>query len=323
MTTSQQERQQRDISILLGGHSCSERLSRSFDFRQGRQWAYAFSLTWTPGTLTITGDVGEMTLSNHSLRDLIGALEWAQHSDIDYLLSKSNVPYREYCPVATFDELVHMANERAAYSAKALRDELRDWRRSMPDVYAWEDMYVTSRDWSWNRHISEYDAWKEAPPEGFKFDREFPRKHGRLQLDQDLVDVPPDGWEIWNSLREELCPWLDPTAIFTAKGRKEIKRELRRELDARHDAIDLIQRCAIDDYYGSEVITPQAILRISCIRHGAWLALLHLEPERMYEWSPASIYDRDMRAAFPQTAAALQADHQAEIARRRAERIAA
>lgn len=323
-TATEQERQGRDTRKLISGHTCSERISRSFDFRKGREWAYTFSLTWTPDHLTLTGDVGEMTLSNHSLRDLIGALEWAQHGDIDYLLSKSNMAYREFSPEATFQQIVHMANERAFYSLTGLRSERRAWRTSQPDAFTWKDSF--GHGYSWTEQRSDWEVWQEERPK-LEVERDFPRSHtgtGRRLLDMPQVDVPPDGWELWESLREELCPWLETADILTSKGRREIKRRLEGSMqDGRHSVVDLIQRCRIDDYYGSEVISGQAILRIECIRHGAWLALLHLEPQRMYDWRPTSIYDREMRDAFPVTTRRLEADHKAEIQRRRAERMAA
>lgn len=322
---AEQQKQQRYTQRMLSGHTCTERVSRSFDFRKGRDWAYAFSLTWTPGHLSLAGDVGEMTLSNHSLHDLIGALEWATHGDIDYLLSKSNTPYREFSGEATFHELVHMANERASYSMKALRDELRTWRRERPDVYAWEEPYTIGGFW-WSEPINEWEPWAADRPAALTFDNNYPRSPytGRRQYDCPPEPEAPDGWELWESMRKQLCPWLEQAAIFNARGRREIKERLDSELQyGRHEIVELINRMGIDDYYGTEVISPQAILRIECIRHGAWLALRHLQPERTYEWAPANTYRTEFRDAFPETSRRLDEERAAAAKRYRAERAAA
>lgn len=322
---AEQQKQQRYTQKMLVGHTCSERISRAFDFRKGREWAYAFSLTWTPGHLALAGDVGEMTLSNHSLRDLIGALEWATHGDIDYLLSKSNTPYREFSAEATFHELVHMANERASYSLKGLRDELRSWRRDRPDVYAWQDPDPIGGFW-WSEPVTEWDIWSQDRPAPFAFEKDYPRSPytGMRQYDRAPEPKAPDGWELWEAMRQELCPWIEREAIFTARGRLEIKDRLESALqDGRHAVVDLIHRMGVDDYYGTEVISPQAILRIECIRHGAWLALRHLQPERTYAWEPANTYRAEFRDAFPETSRRMDAERKAAAERYRAQRAAA
>lgn len=73
-------------------HQIQERQSRSFDFRRlDGSSTYAFSLTWTPGSLALAGDVGELTLVHYGALKLLGpGLAWATSSDHGYLLSKSD-----------------------------------------------------------------------------------------------------------------------------------------------------------------------------------------------------------------------------------------
>lgn len=74
----------------IAGHVMSERKSRSFDFRTpGKGSIYAYSLTWTPGTFVLAGDIGELTITHwHAMHDFKAAIAWVSGSDWSYLLSK-------------------------------------------------------------------------------------------------------------------------------------------------------------------------------------------------------------------------------------------
>lgn len=76
----------------IARHEMRDRPSRSFWFSEpGKGSIYAFALTWSPGTLALSGDIGELVLTHyHAMPTLEEAVAWAGRADADYLLGKSN-----------------------------------------------------------------------------------------------------------------------------------------------------------------------------------------------------------------------------------------
>lgn len=83
---------------------------------------YYFTITWTPGFLTISGDVGEATYEAYGLcPSAASAAAWARTADLDYMTRKSTHK-KVYDPYATARTVVRYAYEE-------FRDGLRDPRR--------------------------------------------------------------------------------------------------------------------------------------------------------------------------------------------------
>ena len=79
-------------SEWIARHEMRDRPSRSFWFSEPEKGSiYAFALTWTPGTMILSGDLGELVLTHYqAMPTLDSAVAWAAHADADYLLGKSN-----------------------------------------------------------------------------------------------------------------------------------------------------------------------------------------------------------------------------------------
>ncbi len=76
----------------IARHELVERPSRSFRFFEpGKGSIYAYCLTWAPGSLTLSGDLGELVIIHYQAMPTFDeAIRWAAGSDLDYLLSKSS-----------------------------------------------------------------------------------------------------------------------------------------------------------------------------------------------------------------------------------------
>jgi hypothetical protein len=108
-------------------HQVKERVSRSFDFRRpDGSCFFAYSLTWTPGSLALAGDIGELTLVHYqALATLEPGLAWATNSDHHYLLGKSSAK-RVFDLDGTIHHLVEDSKgEHGAKVREALRRALR------------------------------------------------------------------------------------------------------------------------------------------------------------------------------------------------------
>lgn len=268
---SREDRDRGRARANLAKHICKPRISRAFDFREPGTSHYAFSLTWTPGSLSLAGDCGELTLVHyHALLRLEPGLAWATSSDVDYLLSKSS--RREVIDRAgTVRWVVETANERAGDTVLGQRKELQRWRRDKPDVYAWFDPDTEDG----------YDDWLRARPEPFQT---YPQTRRRRDWPHTEYTVlkPEDGFETWEKLRDRFADHLPVEAIYTARGRAEIKAELNAWLeDAPPDDVGAFCYSDMDFECGYSTCWDfQALQQIECIRLGAEMALATLTAER-------------------------------------------
>lgn len=282
------------IDEVLAPHTCKPRNARAFDFRTpGKGSAYAFSLTWTPGSLSLAGDCGELTICHYNaLWSLEEGLRWAAGADLHYLLEKTRLKKR-FDREATVLDLVKMANVDAIDARKALRDEMRRWRAQRPDPYGWYDPtfdcdYV---DWLQARPADE-PAWTAhvRPREKYEF------------TDTEERVVVPYGWELWNEIRKAMgCPNVD--AIHTGGGRRHLADLVDQFIQDEHAAYELCYaKLGIDDYRAEYTWGFHDILQAECVRRGAKMALEQLDAEPPfvpYAWRPA-LAD-EMAAAFPRT----------------------
>lgn len=98
----------------IAGHEISDRPCRSFHFSTPELGSiYAFSLTWTPGSLVLAGDLGELVLTHyHALKNFEYGLSWAAGSDVQYLLTKSDKK-RAFDKEDSIDYLLEYAREHS------------------------------------------------------------------------------------------------------------------------------------------------------------------------------------------------------------------
>jgi hypothetical protein len=109
----------------IAGHIMKERQARSFDFRTPSLGSfYAYSLTWTPGTVVLAGDLDELTITHwHALWTFKEGMAWLADSHWDYLLGKAKrneVPDVE----ATVDFIVNWARDELSSGSPSLANRL-------------------------------------------------------------------------------------------------------------------------------------------------------------------------------------------------------
>ncbi|ATC34131.1 hypothetical protein CA606_18325 [Caulobacter vibrioides] len=279
------------IDEALSPHVCKARNARAFDFRTpGKGGTYAFSLTWTPGSLSLAGDCGELTMTHYSaLWTLEEGLRWAATSDIHYLLGKTRLK-ETFDRDATIRDIIKMANEGAVDSRKRLRDELRGWRRERPDPYGWYDP-ATEFD---------YVDWLNDRPTQNSVWTTYVRAQSRYEYkDQEERVVVADGWELWNDIRRGLGE-RDVACIHTSKGLEHLTELLQNEIETEHHAYEFCYgKLGWDDYHPCYAWRFHDLLQVECIRRGAKMALEQLDadpPFIPYAWRPALADDM---AAFP------------------------
>jgi hypothetical protein len=248
--SSYQERKARiaEYSERFAGHKGAARVSKSWHFNTTNKdgsynSAYAFAVTWTPGSVFLAGDLGELTITHYNAaKTLDGTISWIGGSDFDYLMGKSDAK-EEFDPVATCDHIVYLANEEAYDS---MRGELSDRRQHRVEVA---------------------EAVEEGlpPPEPFV---------STLKVDGGR---PPDGWRLWHKLWEELAVYGDEDSIFTIVGRRYLKQELRQILhsEGAEGAAALCRELGVSDYYGSSNYTEHHVMQFAALKH--WVAHVRAE----------------------------------------------
>lgn len=98
-------------------------LIRSWRVQKPGTWIYGFDVTWFPGCIFLSGDLGELTLAYHqAMHTFDDTVPWIAGSHCDYLLEKSSAK-QEYDPERTIRALLDLAEEY-----------MRDW----DDQQFWE-----------------------------------------------------------------------------------------------------------------------------------------------------------------------------------------
>lgn len=239
------------IKSWFAGHRVSPRKSISWHMasrdEDGRyQSNYAYSVTWTPGTLCIAGDLGEFTVTHYqAMKTIECTLSWLDNISFSYLMEKSTSKL-EFDQDGTVEDIIRAANEGAVDCLKMMRKERQQFR---------SDCAQAKVDWEKEREAWENEPRRErgalgAPP---VLDDFLPDDGGLFKLEMGTRydrPVAPDGWELWYALWKEVDSYGDPSAIFTPNGRYFIKRELEGRVGDPRDAADLCRRIGLDDYYG-------------------------------------------------------------------------
>lgn len=270
----------------LGGHIIRDGLVRSFRFnslytdklskleRKGdypfashvrtesgkfsHKGAYAFTLTWTPGQMVITGDCGDLTLTHYNaMGDFEEAISWALHSDFDYLLGKSNQGreyvqeetwkwFKDYLNEEVFDTVLgsHDWATRKRRLRWSQRADIRRWRKSKP---------------KWNKRagqtkadfVDEMKWWQDDRPQ-----------HA-------FNDPECEAWERWHRLRKALSFYEEQYDITKSEDRHRLLDDAEREFDSEDSAFNFLYgKMEMDDPSTSRDYPWRSYYLIACIQHG-------------------------------------------------------
>lgn len=114
----------RDFKTMIDRTLADHRLvepkpTKSWHVRNPDRRVYWFDIVWTPGILSISGDMQSLTLTHfQAMPTWVEAVAWIKNSDIDYLLGKSNAQ-EEINHERTLQNLVSIANEDQQYDEEA------------------------------------------------------------------------------------------------------------------------------------------------------------------------------------------------------------
>lgn len=239
--------------------------------------AYAYSVTWTPGTLVISGDLDEFVVTHyHAMKTIQDTVRWLNGISFDYLMGKSSAK-KEYNSAETFRDIIDIANDEAIdVFRNSLRGE-REFRAAKLDALIEWDRDETL----WALECAEgvqsfrplvqdylpdpgsYDTWA-----GMQFTREA---IGFLNRTQHWVS--PGGLEHWLSLYERFEDEIDdeglgPNCLLSGWGRRQIKECLRSALDDANesDAAGICVELGIPDYYGAQTYPTHCRLWAAAIQ---------------------------------------------------------
>ena len=240
---------------------------------------YAFTLTWTPGHMTIVGDLGELTVVHyHAMPTLEEACKWLDTPDFNYLLSKTAVK-QEFDRDSTIESLWQMTTEEVDEHVRYFNEEKAAWEKSKPKWRKRER--VTKADFE-----EQMEWWKQDDPRlsyGFReCNRPSHLTNRGLWSDAEQLGwhVPDGFWHLarlWKYLLEEGEHFeRDPNALLTQEGRDTVKRALERWCDGRDDAeIGAMIYRELDycDWYGDYDYPWRSYLQIAAIQHGARMIL--------------------------------------------------
>ncbi|AZO48023.1 hypothetical protein [Mesorhizobium sp. M4B.F.Ca.ET.058.02.1.1] len=216
---------------------------------------YAFTLTWTPGQLVLTGDCDELTLTHYNAMPTFEeAIRWITEcsEDFDYLLGKSSAQ-RGYDQEETFHWFKQMINEElfntllgpqnwadrklARNFKRGQIHEQREWRRSKVD---WE----SQEDWLEDRPSHVFNSPDD------------------------------DAWHWWRKISEHASVYKEQFDITKAEDRKELLREIAGNFEDEHSAADFLWgELGCDDPNICRNYNWRAFFQIACIQHGCRLIL--------------------------------------------------
>lgn len=247
---------------------------------------YAFTLTWTPGHMTLVGDLGEMTVVHYqAMPTLEEACNWLQSPDFNYLLSKTN-HQKKFDRDLTIADVWHMISEYAHEAETAYATAMKDWEAAKPK---WRKRYGMTKD--------EYDTdlryWQGEHPDndyGFR-EATQPSFHNKNLWSQAEKDGwhAPDGLErmttLWRYLNEHSYGTEnDPKYLLTQEGRDDLLYDFE-QWARHHSEEDLAYLCyhILDlDYSGTYEYDHNDFFRMAAIRYGAERILQQLQREQSH-----------------------------------------
>ncbi|RUM06779.1 hypothetical protein [Rhizobium chutanense] len=240
---------------------------------------YAFTLTWTPGHMTIVGDLGELTVVHYqAMPTLEEACNWLLSPDYHYLLSKTK-EQRAFQRDETIEDIWRCLTQEVADSQKALAEETAEWEAEKPKWLKREGM--TKREFE-----QALKCWNEDHPKIHYGFRECPRPSHYLNR-AIWSEAEEFGWHVpegflwlarlWNHLRDVgECFERDPNFMLTDDGLERLKHcfEMWASSRAEDELIGMMYRdVGYDDYSGVYEYRSQAFFQIAAIQHGARMIL--------------------------------------------------
>ena len=262
-----------EIAEQFAGHQIKPRKSISWTLNkvdaEGRYLSnYAYSVTWTPGSLVIAGDLGEFTVTHwNAMKTIENAVSWLTGIQFDYLMGKSDA--KQTLDIEeTMRDILRYASEEAVWQTKQHVKELRDWRREVL-----EDAEVAARDG--------VEPDPPARPGFLKCDTN--KGNFRVRFRDSHPDwIAPDGWDVWLRLYEHYKfdvddEGLGPDCIFKSKYRRQIKEALGSALseidgEPQHFVADLCYKLGLDDYHGTYNYDSKYVVFFVAIQR--WLELV-------------------------------------------------
>ncbi|NTF17983.1 hypothetical protein G6L37_06170 [Agrobacterium rubi] len=255
---------------------------------------YAFSLTWTPGHMTIVGDLGTLTLVHYNaMPTLEAACEWLMSPDYGYLLSKAKIE-QEFDKEETIEHVWSAMTREVEEMLDGLDEEVADWQRRKPK---WRKRDGMTRE----EYEEDIRYWEEQDP---SLDYRFrPSEPPKYIYDRSLwSESERDGWHVPYGMELLYRCWKyfsasyhnvdpDPNSLLTKEGREDLKDTL--DGWASEEAKDVIitwiaRDLDYDDYYGDYDYPAHAYFQLAAIQHGARMILDQIRSEKPQEMRDAA-----------------------------------
>jgi hypothetical protein len=254
--------------------------------------SYAFTLTWTPGTLHLSGDVGELTLTHyHAMANFDEAISWALSSDFDYLLGKSDKrpvynrdetlkAFRHYIYEEVRDEMFGRMSTRyrgkdvdgkaiyEPYHTGGALGDLRAWRREKPVWTKCRRAGMTRKDFE-----AELKYWQDDKPRVLYLEE---RKNDPYRSFDWRNDSPSEFWDYPECLDRLIRLYIhfnkhwqgNIEDLLTHEGRWRLWDEVESKMDSEDGAADVAYGVYGDDPCITRTYTWHDFFMIACIQHG-------------------------------------------------------
>lgn len=267
-----------------------------------RSSAYSFQITWKPGSIFLSGDLGDITLTHgHSMNTFDEALDWVIGSEFDYLMGKSGVA-QTYDAEATYLHLIEHANQRVINDlmgtktwnvkkqkyvlANGERQQLQRARREIAEAHAefQADMekHASAPDDGPMPELKDYLPTPDYPYtiSRVEYEKSFSIAETAHEKIREAWDIP-DGWLIWVSFWTALFadkyyrPDLHvddeeqhPTFVLKPANRREIKDRIRELCANQHELCEFLYEAGYEDYSGSYTYPGSSRWKIDALKHG-------------------------------------------------------
>ncbi|QSY98627.1 hypothetical protein J2J97_32505 (plasmid) [Rhizobium bangladeshense] len=231
---------------------------------------YCFTLTWTPGHMTIVGDLGELTVVHyHAMPTLEAACNWLQSSDYDYLLSKTGVQ-RQYDGAQTYDGFKRLLNDEViehAIGRPGHRWIIVDGERKAVDRWQWGD-------------IEEKRAWRKQQPRGGQLNEEDENLFEWFDAkpSDPFSDIDRYCWDRWKQAAKAVG--FPEDSVLTARGRRAILSWIKGKFEQEQLAAEFMWSAGFEDPYMAYEYPHQAFVQIAAIQFGVKMIMQQLEKER-------------------------------------------
>lgn len=256
--------------------------------------AYSFTLTWTPGHMTLAGDIGEMVLTHyHAMPTLEEAVRWIDTPDFDYLLEKSDKRrvYNRDETLKAFKAFVYeevreevlgrwssLARGRdedgkviwEKYHTGGMIGELRRWRKEKP---VWSKMRRAGHTQA--EFKEELRLWEQDKPRVLYLEE---RERGRFdhRVYADNRDRPQDFWDYPDCLDRLVRLYLhfnrhwqgDIKSLLTSEGRWRLWDEVERAMESESDAYAVTYGVFDDHELVAHTYQWRDYYQIAAIQHG-------------------------------------------------------